>query len=101
MINKNFIENLEDLLYELKEKEDLKIENELLKMEKAKYKAYFYGDGGLATKLSKQIEENEDYLIGADGYSWSSVRARARYRTLEDMLHGGIITQKEYNFSLN
>lgn len=103
MINKSsFIGDLEDLLCELKEKEDLQISNEILKLEKAKYKAYFYGKSELAEKLSYQVDNNYDYLVGPDdGFSYSSIRAKAKFRTLEDMLEEGIITQKEYNFCID
>lgn len=103
MINKSrFIQDLEDLVYELKEKEDLQISYENLKLEKAKYKAYFYGKNELAEKLSYQVDNNYNYLVGPyDSFMYSSTKAKAKFRTLVDMLEEGIITQEEYNFSLN
>lgn len=45
----------------------------------------------------EQAEEIVDALTGEfDGFSYASWRANAVYRTLEDMLYEGIITEKEY-----
>ena len=61
------------------------------------YKAYFFYNSILAEKLQKQSEENRDALIGEfDGFCYASWRANAVYRTLEDMLYEGIITETEY-----
>lgn len=65
----------------------------------SEYRARFFGKYDLADKLADQIEENSNYLIGAwDGYCYCSHRARAKYRTLEDMALDGIITENEYQF---
>lgn len=94
---------LENLAYEIiqekKENNYLKTENEILRIKVAKYKAYFFGRYDLVEKLEKQIKENRDYLIGEfDGFCYCSWRARAVFRTLEDMYDEGIITESEYNF---
>ena len=97
-----FIEDLENLLYELKEKEDLQISYENIKIKKAKYKAYFYGKSELAEKLSYQVDNNYNYLVGSyDSFMYSSTRAKAKFRTLENMLEEGIITKEEYNFCID
>lgn len=72
-------------------------EIESLRIKGAMYKAYFFRNSELAEKLSKQAKENADALTGEfDGFSYASWRANAVYRTLEDMLYEGIITEKEY-----
>lgn len=75
--------------------QEYEIEN--LKIKAAMYKAYFFHDSTLAKKLQKQSEENRDALIGEfDGFSYASWRANAVYRTLEDMLNEGLLTENEY-----
>lgn len=72
-------------------------EIESLRIKGAMYKAYFFRNSELAEKLGKQAKENVDALTGEfDGFSYASWRANAVYRTLEDMLYEGIITEKEY-----
>ena len=100
------IHNVEENLYNLIEIiENCKRQQKeiyMLELEKSKYKAYFYGRSDLAKKLSKQIEENEDNLIGAyDGFWSSSKRANAIFRNLEDMYEQNIISKEEYNFCKN
>ncbi len=69
------------------------------KLKAAKYKAFFYGKHDLAEKLEKQIDENCDNMIGGfDGFGYASWRAGAVYRTLEDMLECGLITESDYKF---
>ena len=61
------------------------------------YKAAFFGQHDLYDKLVKQRDENHDARIGEfDGFSYASWRARAVFRSLEDMYEEGIITEKEY-----
>ena len=63
-------------------------EIEMLRIKAAKYKAI---------KLQEQEEENKDALVGEfDGFCWSSRRAFAVFRTLEDMYDEGLITESEY-----
>jgi hypothetical protein len=77
--------------------QELLIEEYRLKA--AKYKAYFFGKHNLAEKLKKQIEENYDNVIGEfDGFCYASWRNRAVYKTLEDMLAFGLITESDYEF---
>ena len=94
---------LRELGYEIvqtkNENDYLKAENETLRVKVAKYKAFFFGNGELGKKLQKQLEENRDSLVGVfDGFCYASWRARAVFRTLEDMLYDGIITESEYSF---
>lgn len=70
---------------------------ELLRIKAAKYKAYFFHKFELAEKLEKQERENEDALVGEwDGMCYASWRAKAVFRTLEDMRDEGTITESEY-----
>lgn len=72
-------------------------EIEILRIKAAKYKAFFFRDSELGEKLGKQEEENRNALIGEfDGFSWASWRASAIFRTLEDMLAEGILSESEY-----
>ena len=72
-------------------------EIEILRIKAAKYKAFFFRESDLAMKLQKQEEENTDALVGEfDGFCWSSRRAFAVFRTLEDMYDEGLITESEY-----
>ncbi len=69
----------------------------MLRIKAAKYKLFFFYKSDLTKKLEKQEEENADALIGAfDGFCWSSRRAFAVFRTLEDMYDEGLITESEY-----
>jgi hypothetical protein len=61
-----------------------------LKLTAALLKAYYYDEDDIAKKLEKQLDENRISLI--DEYS------NYVYRTLDDMRHDGIITDKEYGF---
>lgn len=70
---------------------------ELLRIKAAKYKAYFFHKFQLAEKLEKQERENKDALVGEwDGMCYASWRAKAVFRTLEDMRDEGTITESEY-----
>ena len=72
-------------------------EIESLRIKGAMYKASFFLNGELAEKLRKQEKENADALVGKyDGFCYAGWRAYAVFRTLEDMLYEGIITEKEY-----
>ncbi len=72
-------------------------EIEMLRIKAAKYKAFFFHKSDLAIKLQKQEKENTDALVGEfDGFCWSSRRAFAVFRTLEDMHDEGLITESEY-----
>lgn len=84
-------------LSDMMDKQDLIITEYRLKA--AMYKAYFFHKSELAEILEKQIEENYDYSVGEfDGFCYAAWRARAVYRTLEDMVRQGIITKTEYEF---
>ena len=75
--------------------QEYEVEN--IRIKAAMYKVYFFRNSILAEKLKKQSEENRDALIGEfDGFSYSSWRANAVYRTLEDMCDEGLLTEKEY-----
>ena len=51
----------------------------------------------IAKLMLARNKENTDALTGEfDGFGYASWRANAVYRTLEDMLYEGIITEKEY-----
>lgn len=70
-----------------------------LMLKSAMYKASFFGKHNLADKLREQITENYDSCIGEwDGFCFASWRARAVYRTLDDMYREGLITEEEYRF---
>ena len=85
-----------DLNYTVQSQE-LQIED--LRLKAAMYKASFFHDYKLAEILQKQIEENLNASIGEfDGFGYASWRARAVYRTLEDMVREEIITKADYNF---
>jgi hypothetical protein len=72
---------------------------EELRLKGAMYKALFFQKSILAEKLSHQITENYNNSVGEfDGFCFASWRARAVYRTLEDMVLQGIITKEEYEF---
>lgn len=69
------------------------------RMKAAEWKAYFFHKNELAEKLEKQLVENTDSLAGEfDGFCYSSKRARAVFRSLEDMVREGIISNSEYGF---
>ena len=71
---------------------------ELLRIIAAQYKAFFFHDWDLGKRLENQREENEDAVVGEfDGYCYSSWRANAIFRTLEDMYNEGLLTEDEYN----
>lgn len=97
-IKRSSLGNLGLQLLESQEKlvsQEYEIEN--LRIKAAMYKAYFFRNSSLAEKLQKQSEENRDALIGEfDGFSYSSWRANAVYRTLEDMCDEGLLTEREY-----
>lgn len=83
----------------LKEVEEQEREIEILRLIAAKYKSYFFGHDKLGLTLQDQITENNNACIGEfDGFGYASWRARAVFRTLEDMVRDNIITEKEYNF---
>ena len=75
------------------------IEIEMLRILSAKHKAFFCGQDILGYTLQDQITENYNAHRGEfDGFCYSSKRAKAVFRTLEDMAKDGIITKKEYDF---
>lgn len=77
--------------------QELQIED--LRLKAAMYKANFFHQWELAKILQNQIEENRNACIGEfDGFSYASWRARAVYRTLEDMVRQGMITKADYSF---
>lgn len=70
-----------------------------LMLKSAMYKANFFGKHNLANKLNEQIMENFNSCIGEwDGFCYASWRARAVYRTLDDMYREGLITEEERRF---
>lgn len=72
---------------------------EKYRLKTAMYKAFFFQRGKLANNIQEQIEENDNAVIGEfDGFCYASWRAKAVYRTLEDMARQGLITKEEYNF---
>lgn len=76
--------------------QELEIEN--LKLKGAMYKALFFNRYDLAERLESQITENSDACIGEfDGFCYSSKRVNAKYRTLDNLMNNGIITENEYN----
>ena len=69
------------------------------KLKAAMYKAYFFGKTKLAETLQNQIRENYDACVGEfDGMCYASWRAKAVYRTLEDMVEQGLISKSDYSF---
>lgn len=77
--------------------QELLIEEYRLKA--AMYKAFFFGKSKLAEILQNQIKENYDNCVGEfDGMCYASWRAKAIYRTLEDMAKQNLITKSEYEF---
>ena len=69
------------------------------RLKAAMYKALFFGKSSLVEKLQNQVKENYDNCVGEfDGFCYASWRARAVYRTLEDMVRQGLITKSEYEF---
>lgn len=69
------------------------------RLKAAMYKAYFFQKSELVKILEKQIEENYNHSVGEfDGFCYASWRARTVYRTLEDMVRQGVITESEYRF---
>lgn len=72
-----------------------------LELKAAMYKANFFHKYELAEKLHEQIKQNYDHCTGEfDGFCYASWRAKAVYRTIEDMCREGLITKEEYNFCL-
>lgn len=71
---------------------------EIQRIKSAKYYSFHMHRWSLGNRLDDQIQENQDALIGEfDGFCYSSRRANAIFRTLEDMVSDGIITGEEYN----
>ena len=70
-----------------------------LMLKAAMYKANFFGKYDLADKLREQLTENMNARIGDfDGFCYCSARARAEYRTINDMFKDGLITHDELQF---
>lgn len=81
------------------ELEQLSISVEEYRIKAAMYYSFHMHRWDLGKKLNEQLQENRDAIIGEfDGFCYSSRRASAVYRTLEDMIRDGIITREEYNF---
>ena len=88
----------QDLVYLSEKVEHQEVTIEELRIKAAMYKSAFFGYHDLYEKLVKQRDENSDALIGEfDGFCYSSRRANAIFRTLEDMVDEGLITESEYN----
>lgn len=72
-------------------------EIEILRLKAARWKASVFQEWDLENKLRDQITENKDALVGDfDGFCYASWRTNAVFRTLEDMVFEGLITEKEY-----
>ena len=72
-------------------------EIEKYRLKAAMYRAYFFGQNVLVEKLKLQLYENDNELTGDfDGFYYSSRRVRSKFRTLEDMLEDGLLTEDEY-----
>ena len=81
------------------ELEHLSVALEEYRIKAAMYYSLYMRRWDLGKKLNEQLRENMDAVIGEfDGFCYSSRRASAIYRTLEDMLREGIITRGEYDF---
>ena len=92
---------LEDLGAEMiatqRRAESVGMEKEQYRLKAAMYRNLFIHNFELGQKLQEQITENNNALIGEfDGFSYASWRANAVFRTLENMLEDGILTEKEY-----
>ena len=92
---------LEDLGAEMiatqRRAESVEMEKEQYRLKTAMYRNLFIHNFELGQKLQEQITENNNALIGEfDGFSYASWRANAVFRTLENMLEDGILTEKEY-----
>ena len=81
------------------ELEHLSIAIEEYRIKAAMYYSLHMRRRDLGDRLRNQLQENDDAIIGEfDGFCYASWRANAVFRTLEDMVHDGIITREEYNF---
>ena len=81
------------------ELEHLSVALEEYRIKAAMYYSFHMRRWDLGKKLNEQLRENSNAIIGEfDGFCYSSRRASAIYRTLEDMLRDGIIAREEYNF---
>lgn len=81
------------------ELQHLSVTLEEYRIKAAMYYSFHMHKWDLGKKLNEQLQENGDAIIGEfDGFCYSSRRASAVYRTLEDMFRDGIITREEYNF---
>lgn len=81
------------------ELEHLSVALEEYRIKAAMYYSLHMRRWDLGKKLNEQLRENMDAVIGEfDGSCYASWRANAVFRTLEDMVHDGIISREEYNF---
>lgn len=79
--------------------ERLSITLEEYRIKAAMYYSFHMHRWDLGEKLRNQLQENNDAIIGEfDGFCYSSRRASAVYRNLEDMVRDKIITGEEYSF---
>lgn len=93
------IEFFEDVLHSLKSAKSLRVELEKTRLAAAMYKAYLFRRDELAKKLEDQNTENVKACVGAyDGFCYSSDRAKAVFRTIEDMVEEGIISADDLDF---
>lgn len=99
-MNMNFARELGEELTRLSITMDSQeIEINKYRLKTAMYKAGFFRRSTLLSKIRDQIDENLNAVIGEfDGFSYSSIRRNAIYRTLEDMVDSGLISVEEYNF---
>lgn len=89
----------EDLRLQRMSLESLSFKYETQRLKTAMYYSFHMRNWELGERLQKQLQENTYASIGEfDGFSYSSVRANAMFRTLEDMVENGLITIEEYKF---
>lgn len=74
----------------LDDREILRTEYEIQRLETAKYKAYFFGYKEIREKIDKQCNENDKKF---DIFYCGN---KTTFRTLEDMKNEGILTEEEY-----
>lgn len=87
----NMINQISNLLDELKYAKQLHYKYDTLRIEKGKYQAYFYGNTKLAELLRDVEFSNNHYLYDI------VLDPKYKFKTLEDLLEEGKITREEYN----
>ena len=91
----------QEIIMDKSEIRNLTREKHELLLKAANYKALFYHNWDLHERIEKQLDENFKALRNGvfDGMC-ICIYNNVTYRTLEDMLLDGIITEKEYDFCL-